>query len=48
MREEESAGGITFTVEEIREFDTSICEIIIERERMAEETQESDANRKKR
>ena len=44
MREEESASGIT--VEEISELDALICEII-ERERMAEEARESNANWKK-
>ena len=44
MREEESASGIT--VEEISELDALICEII-ERERMAEEERESNANLKK-
>ena len=44
MREEESASGIT--VEEISELDALICEII-ERQRMAEEAQESNANWKK-
>ena len=43
MREEESARGIT--VEEIRELDALICEII---ERMAEEARESNANWKKK
>ena len=44
MREEESASGIT--VEEISELDAFICEII-ERQRMAEEARESNANWKK-
>ena len=44
MREEESTSGIT--VEEISELDALICEII-ERERMAEEARESNANWKK-
>ena len=44
MREEESASGIT--VEEISELDALICEII-ERQRMAEEARESNANWKK-
>lgn len=44
IREEESASGIT--VEEIRELDALICEII-ERERMTEEVRESNANWKK-
>ena len=44
MREEESASGITG--EEMSELDTLIC-AIIERERMAEEARESNANWKK-
>ena len=44
IREEESASGIT--VEETSELDALISEII-EREAMAEEARESDANRKK-